>query len=275
MDKISDFFKDIKERLSSPLFSSFIISWLIINWKVFVGLIFYKIDQLRLDGYNSYIDLITKNYSLIDYLCLPGSGAILYTFGYPFLKNWILTFDAWIKSWGSISRLKRSREGMISVTKYMKLRHGYEERIKAVEEVLGKEMVYINQTVALRDEVKKLTEEKIELSQQLQSWQFMHDVTTLDGKWNFVYTRSNKIYRIHIQHNKINYIDPPDENVTHIDIVSLTKSINGKSLTFTTLGASDDNQKRRYHFFYFELIDGLNYLRGVEDGTIPCELKKS
>lgn len=164
---------------------------------------------------------------------------------------------------------------MISVTKYMKLRQGYEERIKAVEEVLGQEMVYINQTVALRDEVKKLTEEKIDLSQQLQNWQFMHDVTILDGNWNFVYTRSNKIHRIRIQHNKINYIDPPDENVTHIDIVSLTKSINGKSLTFTTFGGSDDNQKRRYHFFYFELIDGLSYLKGVEDGTIPCELKRS
>jgi hypothetical protein len=33
-DKVADFFKDVKERFSSPLFSSFIIAWLIINWKV-------------------------------------------------------------------------------------------------------------------------------------------------------------------------------------------------------------------------------------------------
>jgi hypothetical protein len=56
MDKLSDFFKDLKERVSAPLFSSFALAWLIFNWKIPIALFFYKNQNLSADGYNSYID---------------------------------------------------------------------------------------------------------------------------------------------------------------------------------------------------------------------------
>jgi hypothetical protein len=275
MEKITNVFNEIKERLSNPLFFSFILAWLIINWNIPLSLLFYKIDELKLDGYNSYKDLIRKNYSVENYLGKPALAAIIYTFGYPFLRNCILAFDAWIKSWGSIWRLKSSKDGKISVTQYMKLKHNYEERTRQLENVIEKEMVYLNKTVQLNDRVNELTEQNNNILEELNRCKSTHDVTILDGEWSIIYPKKGTITRIRIKHNQINYIDNSNDDSYHIEIVSLTRNYETRRLIFTTFSEDKNiNRTRLYHFFNFELIDDLNYLRGMEDGIIPCELKK-
>src|ERR1700748_661850 len=97
MDKITDFFKEFKSRLTNPLFASFILSWLIINWRVPVGIFGYKLDELKVDGYKSYADLISKNASTWNYLWYPLISAALYTLLSPLLRMIIIAFLSWIK----------------------------------------------------------------------------------------------------------------------------------------------------------------------------------
>lgn len=80
MDTLKDFISDIKERISNPFISSFIIAWIFRNYPIIITLIFYKQSDLNRDHYTSYIDVIQKNYSENHMLWFPLVVAITYTF---------------------------------------------------------------------------------------------------------------------------------------------------------------------------------------------------
>lgn len=97
MEKISELFKEFKDRLSSLLFMSFIIAWCFINREVVISLTMYKTEELRLDGYVSYVETIQKKTSTWKSIWKPLLCAVGYTFLYPFIRNFIYFFAAnWI-----------------------------------------------------------------------------------------------------------------------------------------------------------------------------------
>jgi hypothetical protein len=149
IDKITDFFKDLGERLSNPLLSSYLIAWAVWNWRIIVGLIFYKQPELKLDGYDSYIDLIVCNSSFKTSLLWPLGIALAYTFIFPAIRNVILIAGAWYKRWGNDTVLKISKSGQISVLKYIALREKYNKNIASLIEVSKSESQYLNENSAL------------------------------------------------------------------------------------------------------------------------------
>lgn len=185
MEFITDFFKDLKERLSSPIFSSFAIAWLIINYKIPIGIVFYKIDDLKKDGYKSYIDLIDKNNNVINFFWLPVSAAILYTFVYPIFKNALLAFAAWIKSWGSKWVLSISKEGSISVIKYLTLKDKYQGLINLFEQQTQSENSYLEENSQLRLEKAAITQKLNEAQEEISLFKSYSDKSFLDGKWKY------------------------------------------------------------------------------------------
>lgn len=122
MDKIFDFFKEVGVRFKNPLISSFILVWLVTNWRIVIGLLFYNTQQLKLDGYGSYIDLIDKNRTFIKFGGVPIALSIAYTFIFTMIRNVISTFNAWNFRWGSIWSLAVAKEGGISFNKYLELK---------------------------------------------------------------------------------------------------------------------------------------------------------
>ena len=153
MDKLSEFFKELKDRFSNPLFFSFIVGWLAINWKIVVGLFFYSQSQLQRDGYSSYFELIIKTSNWKSTFALPFFIALLYTFLFPIIRNWIAMFNAWNQKWGTERTLKISKEGKISVSKYIKLRQIYDQRRLVIEEVLEKESSHLIENEKLRTQM--------------------------------------------------------------------------------------------------------------------------
>jgi len=127
MDKVSEFFKELKNRFSNPLFFSFVIGWLVVNWKIVVGLLFYSNAQLQKDGYSSYFDLIFKTSNFEKTFFFPLLIAIGYTFFFPIIRNLIAMFNAWNHKVGNKKVLEISNEGKISVSKHKKLRHVYDK----------------------------------------------------------------------------------------------------------------------------------------------------
>ena len=93
MDEVKDFFKDLRERVTSPVFGSFIISWLVCNWDLVILILFNNSDTLKQDRF-SLIYLSFKTHSIYHLLIFPLLGCTLYILGYPYLKNWIKKYNA-------------------------------------------------------------------------------------------------------------------------------------------------------------------------------------
>lgn len=275
MDKISDFFKNIKERISNPLFSSFLIAWIIFNWKIIIGLLFYNNQELKIDGYSSYIDFISKNLTGLNPFWLPLMVAILYTLVFPFIRNCILAFNSWIRAWGSRWILKLSKTGKIPVYKYVELREIYQKRTNLLEEVIEKESTYFKQYEQERNKVLELANERNNLLLDIEKWKRINDVSQLNGEWEIHYLpkEENKIYRIRIHNQNIEYLDPPPPNIIGQTIISFVRIPDSFFLTFTTV-FEDQNRSRSFHFFRLDIIDDMKILRGIEDDQFKVEFKK-
>jgi len=111
MDTLKDFWKDIKDRISTPFFSSFVISWIIFNYPIVIALLFYKQSELKVDGYSSYLNMIKSCYDSRYMIKYPLIAAALYSVFFKEilriiqtnLITWSETFILWStkKSWVS------------------------------------------------------------------------------------------------------------------------------------------------------------------------------
>ncbi len=101
MDKINDFFKDLAERFRSPLFSSFIISWIVINWRIPIVLLMYSHEEIK-NEFNdgSIIKFIKGQADYFNFLLLPFISSLVYIFILPILRNYFDAFRAWADRWG-------------------------------------------------------------------------------------------------------------------------------------------------------------------------------
>jgi hypothetical protein len=277
MDKISDFFKDLKERISSPIFSSFVVSWLIFNWKILVGLFFYNNNELKGDGYNSYLDFVSKNLSSSNTFLKPLVVALIYTFIFPFIRNCIHAFNSWIKAWGNVWNMSLSKTSKVSIAKYIQLREVYQKRTALLEEVLEKEGAYLKEYEEERNKVLQLTNEKNDTVNELQNWRTFNDIAQLNGEWEIHYPDSERatIYRVRITNNIMQFLDipPPNKNGS-TTIRSFAHSPHATFLTLTTV-FEDEHRKRSYHFFQLDILDDMKLLRGIEDDSIKIEFRRS
>ncbi len=184
MEKISDFLKEIGNRITNPFILSFIIAWLFTNWRIPIALLFYKQEQLKLDGYHSYFDLIKNGSSVSGYVAYPLVIAALYTFIFPVFRNLIFAFNTWIATWGETWNLEIAEKGKVSAAKYISIVTGYKEKTKMIEKIIEEKQVLV-------EENDKLTNEKMGMSNQLSDLQqsntrqkALSHISYLDGDWN-------------------------------------------------------------------------------------------
>ncbi len=142
MPKLESFYAEVKERTSNPFIVSFIFSWLIINWRIPLGLIWYNIADLQLDGLMSYAQLVSENASLSKMMIYPLIGATTFTLIYPLLRSSVTAFQLFIQSKSSNWHRNITKAGKISVEKYFELRDMYSVSINNLQEVIEKESLY-------------------------------------------------------------------------------------------------------------------------------------
>jgi hypothetical protein len=276
MENISNFFKNLGDRLSSPLFYSFLLAWLIINWKIPIGIILYDGKEISSVGYNSFFDLIYKNLNSTNAFGKPLVAAILFTFGYPFIKNCIHAFNTWIRTWGNKWNLKLAKESKISVEKYIQLREVYKKRSDLLENVLENEGKNLQELEKQRNKALQLINEKNDVYHELNCWKTISDISQIEGEWELKYLskEGNPIYRMRIRHNVMEYVDNPSFDVnSQIQIKQFYRHPNLSYLTFTTY-KQDKDRNGSYHFFRLDILDDMKLLRGVEDDQYKVELRK-
>lgn len=276
MESISSFFQELKIRFSNPFLTSYFISWIIINWQIPIGLLFYDIEELKIDGYKSYLNLIETTVNVQRTFLLPLVGAITYTIVFPFIRNLISAFNAWTTSWGESWVLNISNSGKISVTKYLALRSANDQKSKALEEVLSKESSIIAENTELRNEISELNRKNQSLSEVLKEWQTATDSSPLNGEWEYSSinsTRDRKIIKISIiggaitdyenqSENKqtiLTYYKPPFENRLVLIIESYT---------------DDRSMNKIYKYLSLTIMDDFKFLQGTINYKDRVEFKK-
>lgn len=156
MEKITDFFKELKDRLSNPFISSFIISWMVVNWNLVVALCIYKREDFKLIGKKGFIDYAETFDDDKALLWKPLLLAISYTFLFPFFRNVILTSQAWFKRWGSQWNRRASKGSMIDIKKYIELREEYIIRNEQLVKLIDDESETTNKNAKLQTEIIEL-----------------------------------------------------------------------------------------------------------------------
>jgi|GEM_PF-2521743 len=187
METVNEFLKDLRSRLTSPFFGSFLISWVIINWRIPVALLFYKQDDLHLDGYNSYIDVISSNYDNWNFFGWPIASAFGYTFIYPFFRDFIRKIHARIAKVTDAKLLKISKDGYISVSKHMELQQKYEDNIQKITKFFeNQDKLQQDYATSLTDlglAKQKAAQVKAESDSRFFKWESMLSKNMFEGRW--------------------------------------------------------------------------------------------
>lgn len=281
MEKFSDLFKELRDRVSNPFFLSFAISWIFINWKIIVGLVLYDMNELQIDGYKSYIHLVSENSISQTLLFQPLLVALSYTFLFPFVRNCIYAFNSWIKTWGDAWNLNLSRQGKISIDKYISLRETYESRTKMLEEVINKESNFLKENEELRNSVFELKNEINSASEELSSWRSRNDPGLISGTWEFSYTaftedrmNSSKLtihnYSIIQEDSMGSSISTPKE----IKYIHSNPKSNQIILTIAYDEITKQGTVKVYKFYQLEIFNDGKLLRGKENEQYLVEFKK-
>lgn len=182
---LREFYNDLKSRVSNTLISSFIISWLIFNWRIPIAFIFYNQADLIIDGYKSYFELVTKSYSSINFILIPLAFSIVYTFGYPVIRTFISAFNTKIQKWSENWNLEISKDGSIPITKYLNIRDDYKKQQLDLKELIESEGSTKEQLDKLKIDYEKLLESNSKSILELNKWQIANEVSIINGSWEF------------------------------------------------------------------------------------------
>lgn len=201
METIKDFLDDLKSRVSNPLLSSFLISWLVSNWKISYGLIFYSTHDLFINNYTSHEELVRKNLDCWNSFFLPFLISIIYTFGFPFLREIIKYLHSRIVNYWESKTLEDTKENFISVQKYITIRENYHTLTKQVSEVINDESNNLKENTELKLKNIEFEKENTSLINERAEYIQKTNSEFLIGTWkiNFIerldYTHTTPIPR--------------------------------------------------------------------------------
>lgn len=139
MESLKEFLDQLKERLTSPFFFSFLIAWLVLNWQITIALFWWNDDQW---GNLNIFQFIEANATLFRSLIYPLIFALGYTFGYPFfamISNAVATFaNTKAQNW----QLSISKSSKVSIDKLLEERKQLQEKRTELESVVAEEKKY-------------------------------------------------------------------------------------------------------------------------------------
>ena len=121
MDKANELLQHLRDRLTSPFFSSFLIAWLILNWKILVCFSLLTDNMFNHLGYETYYDCVEKNLSFWNSFGIPLINAVVYSVGYPWVKYGIRLANSWAFSKTSEKNLTLLGQGKIPVEQFVQL----------------------------------------------------------------------------------------------------------------------------------------------------------
>jgi hypothetical protein len=188
-DKAEEILVTLKERLTSPLFSSFLISWLVINWKVSVGLFWLNTQQLNVAGYKTYIDLVSANINIFHTLFYPLTFAIAYTFGYPYIKNEINVYLSKRNKEGDNRIFGVQKDGSMPISRYIKLKEGLDKRAEEINRIILEASKIEELNTGLQAKLDSAHETISDMTKEANQARRRYDYSMLNGLWKRDYDK--------------------------------------------------------------------------------------
>lgn len=122
MNKVEEIYENIKERLTSPLIFSYVVAWIVINWKVVVALVWWDPKQFADGNIRTIFDFIEVNTTWKNSVEMPLRYAIIYTVGYPLIKVLISGWQTFLGTLEEKLNLRINRGHKVPLSRYLALR---------------------------------------------------------------------------------------------------------------------------------------------------------
>lgn len=236
MEWLKNIVTPISERVKSPFYSTLLISWLMFNWRIIVGLFFYneyinKIDKITYIG-----QLLGNCWTTIVF---PLLSTILYLFVLPRLDEFIFGFTEKSRQRKLEKKINITKAGIVNGERHINLYNKFmklKDELSAVEKDLIREKEQIDKIKAERDNFKN------------ENYQIQANLQELGNE-------------INLYHNR-NLINLPHKNIYEFSIYeegefSQPKKFFGKffveSLNKINIENKDENHPM-YEIIWFEYI---------------------
>nr|WP_315203204.1 hypothetical protein [uncultured Flavobacterium sp.] len=181
----------MKERLSNPLIFSFLISWLVYNWKIPVALIWFDENQISATGCKSIFEFIEYEWSKNGKIKEPIFVAFGYTLLLPVIKNLNRLLNSFVYKYADILDFKILKKSSVSIEKHLKIRDAYFLRTQELDKIFKDEDIYIAENNQIRNELSIAKENqknadilRVELNDIING---INDISFLNGFWNVTY----------------------------------------------------------------------------------------
>ncbi len=188
MIKKDEFLNQVRDRFANPLFLSFIFSWIVINWKITVALVWYDNVQIKNEGYISVYDFISKNLNSCDAIWVPLGMACAYTIGYPFVRSIIQAIQSLAFRFGEFLDYKVLKGSKIDMNKYLKLKEEYTSKAQKLHSLINEESENIEKIRELNDKNAQLqdslNQSKMTLNNLNEKEVKSKNMSMLNGYWH-------------------------------------------------------------------------------------------
>jgi hypothetical protein len=263
------------------LIFSFLVSWLIYNWKIPVALIWFDEKQISANGCNSIFEFIEDEWTRNGYFWYPFGVALLYTFGFPIVKNLISAAQTWALKWGENWNLNISRQSKVSIDKYLSLRNEYSSKIDELEKIISKENEMREYNLKLFTEKGELEAKNYQLQEYIETLEHdknqISNVRFLNGQWTYKYVneRSEMIEnQIYINEGKLFYLNNEGDRLDKgIFITSFYINETSGALIFIKKNFNDKDMNVSAKYSESNFVNILSFstvrhhLKGTENGN--------
>lgn len=190
MDDFKDFFKDLRDRVSNPFFTSFIISWLLTNWPITIAIIFYDDADVKADGFRSFYQLIKFYATPMTVLVEPLFWAIVVTYSFPYVKSIIKLHNAKIVAQNESDILKKTNSQSVSLVRYSEMLDETKKSQQELADLIESQSSIKIENIKLQGELNDKGMELIELDKRhkeygnyIESLKQVSFLDILQGTW--------------------------------------------------------------------------------------------
>ncbi|OOG19145.1 hypothetical protein BWD42_04125 [Sphingobacterium sp. CZ-UAM] len=235
---MNDILKSINLRLRNPFILSFSISWIFLNWRIVVGLLWYNSTTIEKLGYKNYYDLINANLDAASFQ-IPLFVAMMY----PILMWGIRLFQTFIEKYEVKSIKRVSKDGYIKTERYLKLTEKYDESVGRLSDLINSEAVIQNENTSLKEKNIELkssldasSKSRGEIESEMKALKIKSSLKIFNSEWEVTirdkFSKDEFINTMIINDGKFAWVNPyDDERVKMFEIIYYVFNIETSTCT--------------------------------------------
>jgi hypothetical protein len=266
---IGNVFDDLKERISSPFIFSFVLSFLVANWRILIGLIFLDRADLKARGIKDKLDFVYLNLSWYNAFFWPLGGALFYCFVYPWLRDIIKIEHAKRATKTTKAINKVAINYPVPMSKYIAKTREVAGLNETLSKLITDESQTQNENIKLKVEKVSILNQITDLEKGLQNWYNFNSPDILNGNWDYSYSMDAPVMTIQINNSKVyRYIN--SQLVPIYDIKNFHGDPRNRTVIFQLIPVGNELDR---HTHALTIVEGFESMEGMEDWAHPVLYK--